>query len=96
MSGRGGSFQAPPPGRPPAAYRHPAVAAAAPGQKVDFNAIPIPAGYVPGMGRGASGFTTRSDIGPARAGAAIAGGDAVSSSLLFPVYHTWLYAHLVV
>ncbi|OAF67311.1 Pre-mRNA processing factor 6-like protein [Intoshia linei] len=26
-----------------------------------------PPGYVPGIGRGASGFTTRSDIGPARA-----------------------------
>ena len=25
-----------------------------------------PAGYVPGLGRGATGFTTRSDIGPAR------------------------------
>ena len=26
-----------------------------------------PASYVAGLGRGASGFTTRSDIGPARA-----------------------------
>eukprot|EP00731_Ephydatia_muelleri_P010089 Em0005g675a len=25
-----------------------------------------PPGYVPGLGRGATGFTTRSDIGPAR------------------------------
>ena len=25
-----------------------------------------PVGYVPGLGRGATGFTTRSDIGPAR------------------------------
>ena len=25
-----------------------------------------PLGYVPGLGRGATGFTTRSDIGPAR------------------------------
>ena len=25
-----------------------------------------PTGYVPGLGRGATGFTTRSDIGPAR------------------------------
>ena len=25
-----------------------------------------PSSYVPGLGRGASGFTTRSDIGPAR------------------------------
>lgn len=30
--------------------------------------MPAPAGYVPGLGRGASGFTTRSDIGPARSG----------------------------
>lgn len=34
------------------------------GVKVDFNALKAPAGYVPGMGRGAAGFTTRSDIGP--------------------------------
>eukprot|EP00126_Sphaerothecum_destruens_P006498 Sdes_comp19385_c0_seq1m10681 len=27
---------------------------------------PAPHGYVPGLGRGAAGFTTRSDIGPAR------------------------------
>ena len=27
-----------------------------------------PAGYVAGLGRGATGFTTRSDIGPAREG----------------------------
>merc|ERR1712157_432067 len=26
----------------------------------------MPVGYVPGLGRGATGFTTRSDIGPAR------------------------------
>lgn len=37
--------------------------------RVDFNALPVPAGYVPGMGRGATGFVTRSDIGSARAGA---------------------------
>ena len=40
--------------------------ATAPGQKVNFNAIPTPSNYVPGLGRGATGFTTRSDIGPAR------------------------------
>ncbi|KAF7361393.1 Pre-mRNA-processing factor 6 [Mycena sanguinolenta] len=28
--------------------------------------MPAPSSYVPGLGRGASGFTTRSDIGPAR------------------------------
>ncbi|GMH38698.1 hypothetical protein BSKO_06582 [Bryopsis sp. KO-2023] len=38
----------------------------APGGKLDFNGIPAPASYVPGLGRGATGFTTRSDIGPAR------------------------------
>lgn len=30
--------------------------------------MPAPASYVAGLGRGASGFTTRSDIGPAREG----------------------------
>eukprot|EP00879_Flechtneria_rotunda_P027067 GHRR01028930.1.p1 GENE.GHRR01028930.1~~GHRR01028930.1.p1 ORF type:complete len:206 (+),score=71.97 GHRR01028930.1:968-1585(+) len=40
----------------------------APGSKVDFNALKAPSNYVPGLGRGATGFTTRSDIGPARAG----------------------------
>lgn len=40
--------------------------AAPPGVKVDFNSVPAPANYVPGLGRGATGFTTRSDIGPAR------------------------------
>lgn len=34
----------------------------------DFNALQQPANYVPGLGRGATGFTTRSDIGPARIG----------------------------
>ena len=32
--------------------------------RTDFG--PAPPGYVPGLGRGAVGFTTRSDIGPAR------------------------------
>lgn len=40
--------------------------ARAPGQKMDFNTAAPPANYVPGLGRGATGFTTRSDIGPAR------------------------------
>ena len=31
-----------------------------------FNKAPVPASYVAGVGRGATGFTTRSDIGPAR------------------------------
>ncbi|KAI3436782.1 hypothetical protein D9Q98_006193 [Chlorella vulgaris] len=35
-----------------------------PGSKTDFNALRAPTGYVAGMGRGAAGFTTRSDIGP--------------------------------
>lgn len=38
----------------------------APG-RMDWNSMPVPSGYVPGLGRGAAGFTTRSDIGPARA-----------------------------
>ncbi|KAJ7696368.1 PRP1 splicing factor, N-terminal-domain-containing protein [Mycena metata] len=33
-----------------------------------FLSMPAPASYVAGLGRGASGFTTRSDIGPARDG----------------------------
>ncbi|KAJ1721164.1 U4/U6 x U5 tri-snRNP complex subunit Prp1 [Coemansia erecta] len=32
----------------------------------DFLGKPAPPGYVAGLGRGATGFTTRSDIGPAR------------------------------
>lgn len=35
-------------------------------QKKAFMGMPAPLGYVPGLGRGATGFTTRSDIGPAR------------------------------
>lgn len=34
--------------------------------KKHFLGMPAPAGYVAGVGRGATGFTTRSDIGPAR------------------------------
>lgn len=40
--------------------------------------MPAPEGYVPGLGRGATGFTTRSDIGPARSGFAE---DALKSSV---------------
>ncbi|EJT98800.1 hypothetical protein DACRYDRAFT_24349 [Dacryopinax primogenitus] len=36
--------------------------------KLAFLSMPAPAAYVAGLGRGASGFTTRSDIGPAREG----------------------------
>ncbi|KAJ7638548.1 PRP1 splicing factor, N-terminal-domain-containing protein [Roridomyces roridus] len=36
--------------------------------KLAFLSMPAPASYVAGLGRGASGFTTRSDIGPARDG----------------------------
>ena len=32
-----------------------------------YGDVPPPAGYVPGLGRGAAGFTTRSDIGPGQA-----------------------------
>jgi len=38
--------------------------------RVDFNALRPPPGYVPGLGRGATGFQTRSDLGPAAPGAA--------------------------
>jgi len=34
--------------------------------KKHFLGMSAPAGYVAGVGRGATGFTTRSDIGPAR------------------------------
>ena len=45
-------------------------APAAPGSKSsDWNAATAPVGYVPGLGRGAAGFCTRSDIGPARTAA---------------------------
>ncbi|KDN51340.1 hypothetical protein K437DRAFT_221659 [Tilletiaria anomala UBC 951] len=36
--------------------------------KLAFLSMEAPPGYVAGLGRGASGFTTRSDIGPAREG----------------------------
>ncbi|KAJ2916896.1 hypothetical protein MD484_g3518, partial [Candolleomyces efflorescens] len=39
-----------------------------PKNKLAFLSMPAPASYVAGLGRGASGFTTRSDIGPAREG----------------------------
>ena len=35
-------------------------------EKPSFLGKSAPAGYVAGIGRGATGFTTRSDIGPAR------------------------------
>ena len=35
-------------------------------QRKHFVGMPSPLGYVAGVGRGATGFTTRSDIGPAR------------------------------
>ena len=44
--------------------RPPARPVLPPGVKVDFNSLKPPPGYVPGIGRGATGFTTRSDIGP--------------------------------
>lgn len=34
----------------------------------DFLSHPAPENYVAGLGRGATGFTTRSDLGPAREG----------------------------
>lgn len=39
---------------------------AAAAAKKHFLGMPAPIGYVAGVGRGATGFTTRSDIGPAR------------------------------
>jgi pre-mRNA-processing factor 6 len=43
----------------------------------DFIGKPAPPNYVAGLGRGATGFTTRSDIGPARE----SGGEAYVTSL---------------
>ena len=43
-------------------------------QKTNFG--PAPAGYIPGLGRGAVGFITRSDIGPSRLGEAATGAPA--------------------
>jgi pre-mRNA-processing factor 6 len=34
----------------------------------DFLSMPAPENYVAGLGRGATGFTTRSDLGPSRSG----------------------------
>eukprot|EP00746_Dinoflagellata_sp_MGD_P159504 gnl/MRDRNA2_/MRDRNA2_86717_c0_seq1.p3 gnl/MRDRNA2_/MRDRNA2_86717_c0~~gnl/MRDRNA2_/MRDRNA2_86717_c0_seq1.p3 ORF type:complete len:408 (+),score=33.06 gnl/MRDRNA2_/MRDRNA2_86717_c0_seq1:4062-5285(+) len=33
-------------------------------KKIDYNSLPLPKGYVAGLGRGVTGFVTRSDIGP--------------------------------
>ncbi|KAE9398559.1 hypothetical protein BT96DRAFT_957550 [Gymnopus androsaceus JB14] len=44
--------------------------------KLAFLSMPAPASYVAGLGRGASGFTTRSDIGPAREAQAKRGEEA--------------------
>jgi len=41
--------------------------------RLSFLSTQPPPGYIAGLGRGATGFTTRSDIGPARAGAADGG-----------------------
>lgn len=52
-------------------------------RRLDFIGRPAPPGYVAGIGRGATGFTTRSDIGPAReaaAAAALAANAAAASS----------------
>lgn len=61
--------------------------ATAPGQKINFNAIPQPANYVPGLGRGATGFTTRSDIGPARLAPELPA--AVRSQLILSTVIPW-------
>lgn len=43
----------------------------------DFLGKPAPAGYIAGLGRGATGFVTRPDIGPARDNIVIEGEDTV-------------------
>lgn len=47
---------------------HRATSAAAMSGRRDFLNQPAPENYVAGLGRGATGFTTRSDLGPAREG----------------------------
>jgi pre-mRNA-processing factor 6 len=49
-----------------------------------FGNVPAPSGYVPGLGRGATGFTTRSDIGPGAA-APPAMGQVLSRPVPLPV-----------
>jgi hypothetical protein len=44
-----------------------------------WNSIKPDPHYIPGLGRGAQGFTTRSDIGPSKFTPTIQGGDAVCS-----------------
>ncbi len=61
------------------AHVKPAGVPKAPGSKIDYNAMRAPANYVPGLGRGATGFTTRSDIGPARMGPPGASGVSVAA-----------------
>ncbi|KAJ2753143.1 U4/U6 x U5 tri-snRNP complex subunit Prp1 [Coemansia pectinata] len=46
----------------------------------DFLGKPAPPGYVAGLGRGATGFTTRSDIGPAREAATSSNKDSTLKS----------------
>lgn len=41
--------------------------------------------YVPGLGRGASGFMTRSDVGPAKVALAETGPDAVREAFVMPL-----------
>uniref|UniRef100_A0A8C8F5U6 Pre-mRNA-processing factor 6 n=1 Tax=Oncorhynchus tshawytscha TaxID=74940 RepID=A0A8C8F5U6_ONCTS len=57
--GRGGGRNAEP---PPMPMSSPLMGK----KKKPFLGMAAPLGYVPGLGRGATGFTTRSDIGPAR------------------------------
>ncbi|KAJ2891455.1 U4/U6 x U5 tri-snRNP complex subunit Prp1, partial [Coemansia aciculifera] len=49
----------------------------------DFLGKPAPPGYVAGLGRGAAGFTTRSDIGPAREATATERNDSKDEEGLF-------------
>lgn len=52
--------------------------------KKDFLNKPAPPGYVAGVGRGATGFTTRSDLGPAREAIAAATAAAVAGTSSLP------------
>lgn len=52
---------------------------AAQAAKKHFLGMPAPLGYVAGVGRGATGFTTRSDIGPAREASDVSDGEKLKN-----------------
>lgn len=63
--------------------------------KKHFMGMPAPSGYVPGVGRGATGFTTRSDIGPAKDSTDVpeTGKITISMLLLADIFLACEYPH---